>query len=95
MRIGLPMEYFIEGINRRSSMPVKQAVRLMEKHGAQVVQVSLPHTKVCLAGLLPDRAAEASANLARFDGVRYGLRVPQEDLIPMYASTRARDSARR
>ena len=90
LRIGLPMEYFIEGIQPQVEQAVKQAVSLMEQHGAQVVQVSLPHTRYALPVYYLIAPAEASANLARFDGVRYGLRVPQEDLIPMYASTRGK-----
>jgi aspartyl-tRNA(Asn)/glutamyl-tRNA(Gln) amidotransferase subunit A len=90
LRIGLPMEYFIEGIQPQVEQAVKQAVSLMEQHGARVVQVSLPHTKYALPVYYLIAPAEASANLARFDGVRYGLRVPQEELIAMYAGTRGK-----
>lgn len=90
LRIGLPLEYFIEGIQPEVEMAVKEAVRLLEEHGAQVVQVSLPHTRYALPVYYLIAPAEASANLARFDGVRYGLRVEDEDLIPMYSKTRGK-----
>ncbi|NMC29882.1 MAG: Asp-tRNA(Asn)/Glu-tRNA(Gln) amidotransferase subunit GatA [Pelolinea sp.] len=90
LRIGLPMEYFIEGIQPEVDVAVKEAVRQLEQHGAQVLQVSLPHTRYALPVYYLIAPAEASANLARFDGVRYGLRVEEEDLIPMYLRTRGR-----
>ena len=90
LRIGLPMEYFIEGIQPEVEVAVKEAVRQLEQHGAQVLQVSLPHTRYALPVYYLIAPAEASANLARFDGVRYGLRVEEEDLIPMYSRTRGK-----
>ncbi|RJQ39972.1 MAG: Asp-tRNA(Asn)/Glu-tRNA(Gln) amidotransferase subunit GatA [Anaerolineaceae bacterium] len=90
LRIGLPLEYFIEGIQPEVETAVKEAVQLLEEHGAQVMQVSLPHTSYALPVYYLIAPAEASANLARFDGVRYGLRVPDEDLISMYSKTRGK-----
>ena len=90
LRIGLPMEYFIEGIQPAVEAAVKQAVKLLEAHGAKVLQVSLPHTRYALPVYYLIAPAEASANLARFDGVRYGLRVEDESLIPMYSRTRGK-----
>lgn len=88
VRIGLPMEYFIEGIQPEVESAVKEAVSLLEEHGATVVQVSLPHTQYALPVYYLIAPAEASANLARFDGVRYGLRVGDEGLISMFSKTR-------
>lgn len=90
LRIGLPLEYFIKGIQPEVEIAVKEAVRLLEEHGAQVIQISLPHTSYALPVYYLIAPAEASANLARFDGVRYGLRVEDEDLIPMYSKTRGK-----
>jgi len=88
VRIGLPLEYFIEGIQPEVENGVKDAVRLLEQHGAMVTQISLPHTQYALPVYYLIAPAEASANLARFDGVRYGLRVEEEDLISMFSETR-------
>lgn len=88
IRIGLPLEYFIEGIQSEVENGVKDAVRLLEQHGATVTQISLPHTEYALPVYYLIAPAEASANLARFDGVRYGLRVQNEDLTSMFLKTR-------
>lgn len=90
VRIGLPMEYFIDGIQPEVEQAVKDAVKILEAHGATVTQVSLPHTQYALPVYYLIAPAEASANLARFDGVRYGLRVPDESLIPMYSKSRGK-----
>jgi aspartyl-tRNA(Asn)/glutamyl-tRNA(Gln) amidotransferase subunit A len=88
LRIGLPKEYFIPGMDREVEGAVRQAVAQLEQLGAEVVEVSLPHTDYAVAVYYLVATAEASANLARFDGVRYGLRVPGEDVIDMYGKTR-------
>jgi aspartyl-tRNA(Asn)/glutamyl-tRNA(Gln) amidotransferase subunit A len=88
IRIGLPLEYFIEGIQPEVENGVKDAVQLLEQHGATVTQISLPHTQYALPVYYLIAPAEASANLARFDGVRYGLRVEDEDLLSMFSETR-------
>ncbi len=90
LRIGLPLEYFIAGIQPEVETAVKEAVRQLEEHGAQVMQVSLPHTRYALPVYYLIAPAEASANLARFDGVRYGLRIEKDELIPMYRETRGK-----
>ena len=88
LRIGVPAEYFISGIQPEVEEAVRQAVAKMEELGAEVHPVSLPHTEYALPVYYLIAPAEASANLARFDGVRYGLRVPADGLIDMYNSSR-------
>jgi aspartyl-tRNA(Asn)/glutamyl-tRNA(Gln) amidotransferase subunit A len=89
LRIGLPKEYFIEGIDPEVDAAVRKAVAQLEALGATVVPVSLPHTEHCLAVYYLLATAEASSNLARYDGVQYGLRVPAEGYVPMLTRTRA------
>jgi aspartyl-tRNA(Asn)/glutamyl-tRNA(Gln) amidotransferase subunit A len=89
MRLGLPREYFVEGMDPEIEAAVRAAVKEYERLGAQVVEVSLPHTKYALAAYYLIAPAEASANLARYDGVRYGLRAKDaKGLKEMYAKTR-------
>ena len=88
LRIGVPAEYFITGIQPEVEAAVRQAVIKMETLGAEVIPVSLPHTEYALPVYYLIAPAEASANLARFDGVRYGLRVPADELIDMYNGSR-------
>lgn len=88
LRIGVPAEYFITGIQPVVEAAVRQAIAELERLGAQVQPVSLPHTPYALPVYYLIAPAEASANLARFDGVRYGLRVPSQNLIEMYNQTR-------
>lgn len=87
-RVGVPKEYFIEGVQTEVENAVRAAIRQMEELGAEVVEISLPHTEYALPVYYIIGPAEASANLARFDGVRYGLRVEDEDLIEMFKRTR-------
>ena len=100
LRIGLPVEYFHDssGLDPRIAAAVRDALALLEKNGAQLVEVSLPHTQYAVAAYYFIATAEASSNLARYDGVRYGQRVlPRpEDLAggrsalsEMYCRTRA------
>ena len=89
LRIGLPKEYFIEGIDPEVEQAVKQSARLLEKLGAELVSVSLPHTEYSIACYYIIAPAEASSNLARYDGVKYGLRVPESgSILNMYKATR-------
>ena len=91
LRLGMPREYFeLEGLDGEVRAAVEAACRAFEKLGASLVPISLPHTKYALATYYLVAPAEASSNLARYDGVRYGLRVPGRGLREMYAGTRDR-----
>jgi aspartyl-tRNA(Asn)/glutamyl-tRNA(Gln) amidotransferase subunit A len=90
LRLGLPKEYFGEGIEPGVRKAIEQAVAWFESHGARTVEVELPHTRVAIAAYYVIAPAEASSNLSRFDGVRYGHRAKEySDLIDMYCRTRA------
>jgi len=89
LRIGIPAEYFIEGLDPEVEAAVRAAVETLRGLGAKSQSVSLPHTEYGLAAYYVIAPAEASSNLARYDGVKYGLRVPgARDLIDMYSRTR-------
>jgi len=88
LKIGLPKEYFIGGLDREVTASVNTAVRQLEKLGAEIVEISLPHTDYAVAVYYIIATAEASANLARFDGIRYGLRVDGADPLELYSRTR-------
>jgi aspartyl-tRNA(Asn)/glutamyl-tRNA(Gln) amidotransferase subunit A len=87
MRIGLPQEYF-ETMDDDVRDGVAGAVQALLERGAETVDLSLPHTRLALPAYYVVAPAEASSNLARFDGVRYGKRVEADDLLEMYARTR-------
>lgn len=90
MRLGLPREYFVDGMHPDVASAVTGAIARCRELGAEIVDVSLPHTKYAVATYYILAAAEASANLARFDGVRYGHRATVEGSpIDMYKRTRA------
>ena len=89
MTLGLPSEYFIDGMDPEVEATVRAAVEHCRALGAEVREVSLPHTKYAIATYYIIATAEASTNLARFDGVRYGRRVDGSDPIDMYGKTRA------
>ena len=90
MRLGIPKEYFVEGMDRDVERAVWEAIKLLEKGGASIKEVSLPHTEYAVATYYIICTAEASSNLARYDGVKYGHRAGGYDgLIDMYAKTRA------
>ena len=88
LRIGIPKEYFIGGIQSEVSQAVRAAIGTLESLGAQVLEVSLPHTAEALPVYYLIAPAEASANLARFDGVRYGPRATETDVAEMFKKTR-------
>ncbi len=89
LRIGIPAEYFIEGLDPEVEAAVRAAIETLRGLGAETQSVSLPHTEYGLAAYYVIAPAEASSNLARYDGVKYGLRVPgARDLIDMYSRTR-------
>ncbi len=89
MRIGIPKEYRVPGMAAEIDVLWQQGVQWLKDAGAETVEVSLPHTKYALPAYYIVAPAEASSNLARYDGVRYGLRVPGRDIIEMYEHTRA------
>jgi aspartyl-tRNA(Asn)/glutamyl-tRNA(Gln) amidotransferase subunit A len=88
MKIGLPREYRIDGINPETDALWQKGADMLRDAGAEVVEITLPHTKYALPVYYIIAPAEASSNLSRYDGVRFGLRVPGENLNDMYASTR-------
>jgi len=88
LRIGLPKEYLIGGMHPEVDASVRAAVRQLESLGAEIVEVSLPHTEYAAATYYIIAPAEASANLARFDGIRYGARV--DGATPMELNSRTR-----
>ncbi|HNS14099.1 MAG TPA: Asp-tRNA(Asn)/Glu-tRNA(Gln) amidotransferase subunit GatA [Syntrophorhabdaceae bacterium] len=88
LRIGIPKEYFKDGMEKDVRKAVDESIALFEKQGASVVNVSLPHTEYAVATYYIICTAEASSNLARYDGVKYGLREPGKDIIDMYKKTR-------
>ena len=91
LRLGMPREYFeVLGLDAEVRAAVEAAARAYEKLGATLVPISLPHTSYALATYYLLAPAEASSNLARYDGVRYGLRVEGKGLREMYAQTRGR-----
>lgn len=90
MKIGVPKEYFIEGMDPEVESSVRAAIKHLEGLGAKVVDVSLPHTPYAVAAYYILATSEASSNLARYDGVKYGLRVKAKDLMDMYTQTRAK-----
>ncbi|MFD1746950.1 Asp-tRNA(Asn)/Glu-tRNA(Gln) amidotransferase subunit GatA [Rhizobium helianthi] len=89
MKIGIPKEYRIEGLPEEIAKLWDQGVQWLKDAGAEVVEISLPHTKYALPAYYIVAPAEASSNLARYDGVRYGLRVDGKDIADMYEKTRA------
>jgi len=89
IRLGMPREYFIDGIHPQVDAAVRSAIRHYESLGAEIVEVSLPHTDYAVAVYYILATAEASANLARFDGVRYGHRADAPlNLLDHYGRTR-------
>jgi aspartyl-tRNA(Asn)/glutamyl-tRNA(Gln) amidotransferase subunit A len=88
-RIGIPKEYRLDGMPAEIEGLWQQGADWLRAAGAEIVDVSLPHTKYALPAYYIVAPAEASSNLARYDGVRYGLRVPGRDIQEMYEKTRA------
>lgn len=89
MKIGIPREYRLDGMPEEIEALWKRGIDWMRDAGAEIVDISLPHTKYALPAYYIVAPAEASSNLARYDGVRYGLRVPGKDIADMYEQTRA------
>lgn len=89
IRLGVPREYFVDGMQAAVESSVRQAIRTLEGEGATQVEVSLPHTEYGMATYYMIATAEASSNLARYDGVRFGLRAENaSNLLDMYKQTR-------
>ncbi|MBR0796191.1 Asp-tRNA(Asn)/Glu-tRNA(Gln) amidotransferase subunit GatA [Bradyrhizobium jicamae] len=89
MRIGIPREYRLDGMPGEIEKLWSEGAEWLKAAGAELVEVSLPHTKYALPAYYIVAPAEASSNLARYDGVRYGLREPARNIIEMYEKTRA------
>jgi aspartyl-tRNA(Asn)/glutamyl-tRNA(Gln) amidotransferase subunit A len=89
LRVGIPAEYFVPGMQPRVTAAVREAIATLEKLGAEIIEISLPHTKYAFPAYYLIAPAEASANLARYDGMRYGLRVLGQDVGNTYEQTRA------
>jgi aspartyl-tRNA(Asn)/glutamyl-tRNA(Gln) amidotransferase subunit A len=88
LRIGVPKEYFIEGIQLEVEQSVRAAVNTFCELGAEIIDISLPHTEYALPVYYLIAPAEASANLARFDGVRFGLRASDKNMMQMFTKSR-------
>jgi aspartyl-tRNA(Asn)/glutamyl-tRNA(Gln) amidotransferase subunit A len=88
LKIGLPKEYFVEGIDPEVEKVVRKAIAQYESLGAQVTEVSLPHTEYALPCYYIIMPAEASANLSRYDSIKYGLSVKKDNLLESYFKTR-------
>ncbi len=89
LKVGVPQEYRVEGMSQVAEALWQQGIDWMKDAGAKIKEISLPHTKYALPAYYIVAPAEASSNLARYDGVRYGARVPGNNLIEMYEATRA------
>lgn len=89
LKVGIPKEYFIEGIQPEVEQSVRAAIAKLKDLGAEIVEISLPHTSYSLPVYYIIAPAEASSNLARYDGIRYGLRVDKGEMWPTYKATRA------
>ena len=88
IKIGVPKEYYGEGLNAEVRKAMDEAIETYKKLGAEIIEVSLPTTKYALSAYYIIALAEASTNLARYDGVSYGLRVPADNLVEMSTKTR-------
>jgi aspartyl-tRNA(Asn)/glutamyl-tRNA(Gln) amidotransferase subunit A len=89
LTIGIPKEYRVEGMPEEILRLWDQGAEWLKAAGATIKEISLPHTQYALPAYYIVAPAEASSNLARYDGVRYGLRVPGKDIVGMYEGTRA------
>ncbi len=90
VRLGVPREYFVEGMDPDVERTIRAALKNFRAMGAKTIDISLPHTHYAIAAYYLIATAEASANLARYDGIRYGLRVEADNHVELYNQTRAR-----
>lgn len=88
LKIGIPKEYFVEGMNPDVEQAVRTAIAKLQELGATVIEISLPHTEYSLPVYYLIATSEASANLARFDGIRFGTRIEGQDMWDTYKKTR-------
>jgi aspartyl-tRNA(Asn)/glutamyl-tRNA(Gln) amidotransferase subunit A len=88
LRIGIPKEYFGEGMDPEVRKKIEAGIEIFKKLGCSMVQIRMPHTDYAIATYYIIATAEASSNLARYDGVRYGLRIEGDSLLSMYRKTR-------
>ena len=88
LKIGLPKEYFVDGMDKEVEKAVLDATKLFEKLGAEIVEISLPHTGFAISTYYIIAPAEAATNLERYDGVSYGARVDGADVVEMMTNTR-------
>ena len=88
LRIGIPRDYFAEGMDSGIRDKVEKGIELLKRLGCQPVDIRMPHTDYAIAAYYIIATAEASSNLARYDGVRYGLRIDDPTLLEMYRKTR-------
>lgn len=90
IKIGVPKEYFVEGMDKEIEASVRAAIKQMQELGAEIVEISLPHTEYAIATYYLNATAEASSNLARYDGAHYGFRAENcGNIIEMFSKTRA------
>jgi len=90
LKAGVPKEYFVKGLDAEVEKAVKSAIEIFKGLGVEIIELSLPHTKYAVSTYYIIAPAEASSNLARFDGVQYGYRtVVSKDIIDMYSATRS------
>jgi len=90
LKVGIPVEYFTAGIDKEVEKSIRDAIDVLKDLGASIVEISLPHTDYAVATYYIIAPAEASSNLARFDGIRYGVREEGEDLVSTYKKTRGK-----
>jgi aspartyl-tRNA(Asn)/glutamyl-tRNA(Gln) amidotransferase subunit A len=88
LRLGIPKEYFAEGMDAAVRKKIEAGVEIYKKLGCELVEIRMPHTDYAIAAYYIIATAEASSNLARYDGVRYGLRIEDDSLLAMYRKTR-------
>ena len=88
LRVGIPKEYFAEGMDADVRKKIEAGIELLKQIGCKIVEIRMPHTDYAIATYYIIATAEASSNLARYDGVRYGLRVDGDSLLSMYRKTR-------
>lgn len=89
LRIGIPFEYFSEGLDREIAERIQSCIGFLRKSGAEIISIALPHTRFAISTYYIIATAEASSNLARYDGIRYGLSIRGGDLESVYRNTRA------